>query len=136
MNWTDKYIGIPFEAQGRSMQGVDCGGLAVLVLRQELGHAVWDCAEAYTVGEMHTRKGLARLDAIIRHQLTAWTKVELQDVQPFDLVLYRHHGVETHCAVAVDRRRVLNVYERHPVHIAPIHLPGYAIAGVYRHGKK
>lgn len=134
-NWSDKYIGIPFLAQGRTMQGVDCCGLAILILKQELGITVWDCREAYAVQEMHTRKGLARLDEILRRHLAVWETVPVQDVRPFDVVLYRHHGVETHCALALDRKHVLNVEERHPVHIAPLNLPGYQLAGVYRHAQ-
>ena len=132
-NWTDKYIGIPFVAQGRTMQGVDCCGLCILALYQERGIKVWDCADVYQVKEMHTRAGLARLDEILRRHLAVWKTVSLREVQPFDVVLYRHHGVETHCALVVDAKHVLNVEERHPVHMAPLNLPGYAIAGVYRH---
>lgn len=134
--WTDKYIGLPFKAQGRTMDGVDCVGLCILALKQERDIDVWDCAEAYQVAEMHTRKGLARLDEILRRHLAVWECLPLHQVQPFDVVLYRHHGVETHCALCVDRRHVLNVTENHPVHITQIQLPGYTIAGVYRHGTK
>ena len=72
-------------------------------------------------------------DEILRKHLAVWKTVSLKDVQPCDVVLYRHHGVETHCALVVDSKHVLNVEERHPVHMAPLTLPGYAIAGVYRH---
>lgn len=133
MMWTEKYIGIPFKAMGRGMDGVDCAGLCILALRQERGITVWDVAEGYTVGEMHHRKGLARLDDLLRRHLAVWRPVPLTDVQPFDVVLYRVHGVETHCALAVDKRRVLHVEERHPVHMAPLHLPGYQLSGVFRH---
>ena len=133
MMWTEKYIGIPFKAMGRGMDGVDCAGLCILALRQERGITVWDVAEGYTVGEMHHRKGLARLDDLLRRHLAVWRPVALTDVQPFDVVLYRVHGVETHCALAVDKRRVLHVEERHPVHMAPLHLPGYQLSGVFRH---
>ena len=133
MMWTEKYIGIPFKAMGRGMDGVDCAGLCILALRQERGITVWDVAEGYTVGEMHHRKGLVRLDDLLRRHLAVWRPVALTDVQPFDVVLYRVHGVETHCALAVDKRRVLHVEERHPVHMAPLHLPGYQLSGVFRH---
>lgn len=131
--WTDAYIGIPFKAMGRDMDGVDCAGLCILVLRRERGITVWDVAESYTVGEMHRRDGLARLDGLLRRQLSVWQPVSLSDPRPFDLALYRIHGVETHCALVVDKRRVLHVEERHPVHMAPLHLPGYQLSGVFRH---
>ena len=132
-HWFEKYIGIPFQAMGRGMDGVDCAGLCILILRQERGITVWDVAESYTVGEMHRRDGLARLDGLLRRQLSVWQPVSLSDLRPFDVVLYRVHGAETHCAMAVDRRRVLHVEERHPVHMARLHLPGYQLSGVFRH---
>lgn len=131
--WFEKYIGIPFRAMGRDISGVDCAGLCILVLRQERGIEVWDVSESYTVDEMHSRSGLVRLDSMLRRQLSVWKSVSLSDIQPFDVVLYRVHGAETHCAVAVDKRRVLHVEERHPVHIANLHLSGYQLSGVFRH---
>lgn len=41
-SWHTKYIGIPFVDNGRSMSGCDCGGLAWLVFKQELGREL-DC---------------------------------------------------------------------------------------------
>lgn len=132
-NWTDKYIGLPFLAKGRTIRGVDCVGLCILALKQEKGIDVWDCAEMYQREEMHTREGLRHLDAILRKHLSVWQAVPLKEIQPFDVVLYRHHGVESHCALCVDSQHVLNIYEQHSAYIAPIKLPGFAIAGVYRH---
>lgn len=40
--WHTKYIGIPFVDNGRSMDGCDCGGLAWLVFKRELGREL-DC---------------------------------------------------------------------------------------------
>lgn len=131
--WTDRYIGIPFKAMGRNANGVDCVGLCILVLQQERGISVWDVAEGYTVDEMHTTNGLQRLDELMRKHLAVWKPVSIADIQPFDVCLYRVHGAETHCAIAVNNRRVLHVEERHAVHMAPLHIPGYQLSGVFRH---
>ena len=132
-NWFEKYIGIPFQAMGRTIHGVDCGGLCILGLRQERGIEVWDVSEENTVDEMHNRRGLKRLDGMLRTQLSVWKSVPLSTIQPFDVVLYRIHGAETHCALAIDKQYVLHVEERHSVHRARLHLPGYQLSGVFRH---
>jgi cell wall-associated NlpC family hydrolase len=46
--WVKKYIGIPFESSGRTMDGCDCYGLVRLVLRTEYGKELPELSGDYT----------------------------------------------------------------------------------------
>ena len=46
--WVNKYIGIPFVSNGRTMRGCDCYGLIRLVLRNEYGIYMPELSDDYT----------------------------------------------------------------------------------------
>jgi cell wall-associated NlpC family hydrolase len=45
--WVEKYIGIPFVSNGRTMEGCDCYGLVRLVLRDEYGVELPELSDDY-----------------------------------------------------------------------------------------
>lgn len=47
MNWTDKYMAIPFRDGGRGWDGADCMGLYALILATEAGHRLPDWGVSY-----------------------------------------------------------------------------------------
>lgn len=133
MRWWEKYIGIPFKPMGRNENGVDCVGLCMLIFKNEKGVIVDDTVQKYTAEEMRHFKSLKHINKLIDDELTKWHEVSKKEIEPYDLCLYTVHGIECHAAICVDERRVLHVEEKHPVHAAPIDIPGYVLTRVLRH---
>ena len=85
-HWTGKYIGIPFVPGGRDMDGCDCGGLVLLVLRQEKGVLASDF-NAYLPENFRHASGMAGLgEGITDLVRREWPKVEAP--RPFDLARF------------------------------------------------
>lgn len=131
--WWEKYVGIPFKAMGRDMKGVDCAGLGMLMLKREKGVVIDESPLKYTAEQMRHYKSLKEIDALLKIGLKGWQEVPEKDAKPFDLCLYKIHGIECHCGMVVDEGHILHVEERHSVHYAPIRLQGYVLSGVLRH---
>lgn len=84
-----KWVGVPYRHQGRSRTGVDCIGLAVVVVR-ELGLMDYDIDGYSRVpsGRMMTRLMAERLQTI-----------DLADAQPGDLLHMAFTGQPQHVAI-------------------------------------
>ena len=92
---TAKYIQIPYKDRGRSFDGCDCFGLAILIYRHEFNRELVDVI--YATAE--DREAIARLIN---------TNAPTIDAQPVDapeegdLVLMRNAGVSAHIGVYLD----------------------------------
>ncbi len=130
MNWSDKYIGIPYLDRGRGFDGCDCWGLARLVYARELGIALPSYTEAYSSAE-EAAEVAALLDR--RHDKQIWQPVE--NPRPFDLILYRHGRLSTHVAIVIDDRWMLHIQSDDAAKIEDRTDPRWAsrFVGVYRH---
>ena len=79
MHWAAQSIGLPYVLGGRDMQGCDCWGLVLMVLRNDAGIEMQDVA----VGETGN-------DASIRDNFKGWSKIPLDgELQPFDVITMR-----------------------------------------------
>jgi hypothetical protein len=137
MAWSDKYIGIAFKDGGRDFSGCDCGGLALLILREEKGIVALDVNNLYTRRDFMTREGQKNLEKAVAHCLAEWREVPAGEFpRPFDLALYRVPSEsECHCGMVVTPRRMIHVEKSHPAHLAEIkpQFGGYTFTRFLRH---
>lgn len=97
----NKYLGVPFQHQGRTMEGMDCYGLIIAVYA-DLGHKLFDIEEDYT--EKWSWKGK---NLFIENYYKQWAFVN--EAQVFDVVLLGNgKGVANHAGIMLKDNRVLH----------------------------
>ncbi|WP_457650930.1 C40 family peptidase [Profundibacter sp.] len=130
MNWSDKYIGIPYRDRGRGFDGCDCWGLARLVYARELGIALPSYTEAYSSAE-EAAEVAALLDT--RNEMATWKIAD--SPHAFDLILYRHGRLSTHVAILIDARRMLHIQSDDAAKVEDCTDPRWnaRFVGIYRH---
>ena len=101
VNWTSKFVGVPFIDGGRDIRGVDCYGLVYLVYREVLG------IELPGYGEISAHD-MARASHRIRTDsaMAPWVPVT-GPAQAMDVLVMR--GRPLHVGVMVDAGHVLHV---------------------------
>lgn len=87
----DKYIGLPYQENGRTLSGVDCWGLARLFYRQELEIDLPDYSDLYTGSwdEQVTR--------LINYHKDTWQEVQQPSVG--DLCLFNIYNEPAHIGI-------------------------------------
>ena len=103
--WSNAYIGLPWRERGRDRSGLDCWGLARLVLAEQRGIAVPSYAEGYASTE--ERAELASL--IVDQGYRIADPVEARQVQAFDLVFMRDGRSAMHVGIVVEPGRLLHI---------------------------
>jgi len=99
----DRYLGIPYVHLGRTMQGLDCYGLIILVYR-DLGFNLMD------LDDYEKNWSLKGNDLFIENYQKQWERVEKP--QLFDVVLFRGvKGVTNHAGIYLDIDRFLHCME-------------------------
>ncbi|MCE7028483.1 NlpC/P60 family protein [Jiella avicenniae] len=105
-HWSTPYIGLPFEARGREVRGLDCYGLVRLVLLEMHRIALPSFAEAY-VNCAERKMIAAALDAGERDlPLRPFCRGE---EAPFDIVEFVRAGISDHVGIVVERGRMLHI---------------------------
>lgn len=102
--WCEKYMQIPFVEKGRSFDGCDCWGLAVLVCRNEFGIELPDYADAYDSTD--NRFAIA---AKIEAEKRAGIYEPVYFAEAGTIIILRLQGRPWHCAIAVDKRWMLHI---------------------------
>lgn len=127
-HWTERYVGIPYLALGRGFDGVDCYGLARLILDQECGVRIPAYADADPC--VLERAELARL--IDEGRGSVWHRAEA--IRPFDLLLFRMGGQDSHIGVAIDPRMMIHAH-RDQAKVARLDDPAWRsrLVGAWRH---
>jgi cell wall-associated NlpC family hydrolase len=96
-----KYLGIPYQHQGRVMTGLDCYGLIIAVYA-DLGHELLDIDEDYS--EKWSWKGK---NLFIENYHKQWMFVN--EAQVFDVVLLGNSkGIANHAGIMLKDNRVLH----------------------------
>lgn len=114
MEWEAQYIGLQYRELGRDRAGLDCWGLVVLVLREQLGLEVDEFPVARS-------SGCGGMQAQIEQQSGTfdWPEVDRREVQPFDVCVMfsiwrdaadqRLQRGPIHCGLVATRARVLHI---------------------------
>lgn len=100
----DRFVGIPYLDRGRSIVGLDCWGLVVMVFRELRGIALPSYAEHYITGA--DRAEIARL---IAGELEPWIEVAPGQEQRFDGVLMREGKYPRHVGLVTSPGQLLHV---------------------------
>jgi len=102
--WSDAYTGIPFRADGRTREGLDCWGLVVMVYRERLGVSLPEFPGAYPDESPESLRNAA---GVAREERKRWTRVESPRV--YDVALLRIQGLPCHVGVVASKGRMLHV---------------------------
>jgi len=109
MSWSTKYLDIPFIKGGRDFSGLDCGGLVLLVLKEECGVAAKDFGSPYVCNWNVGKIGLNVTATCIESVIDEWIIVEKP--KEFDLVRFKIGRIPSHVGVMVKYPYFLHVTE-------------------------
>lgn len=97
----DTYLKVPYLLHGRTLQGVDCWGL-ILLIYKDLGHKLLDIEEDYD--EKWSWKGR---DLFIENYYEKWEKIAKP--KQFDVILFKNSkGVVHHGGIALRNERFIH----------------------------
>lgn len=101
--WSNKYIGIPYKANGRDLDGVDCWGLAYLVYREQFNIELPSFSSNYVLEDRE------RIKELIARYEEGWE--EITSPEEGTLVLFRIAGEPTHIGIAVSDTQFIHSRE-------------------------
>lgn len=127
MHWSERFLGLPYEPQGRSETGVDCWGLCFLVL-PAFGRSVPSYAGLYA-----SEQERAEIAGLIDDAKPQWQRVD--QAQELDLVTFRRGGLESHIGIVVRPGQMLHVTKDKPSCIERYDTGYWAnrLTGIWRH---
>jgi len=108
-SWATKYIGTPFQANGRSLEGADCYGLVYLVLLNECGIKLPLLLDTYDSIEDYDR--IARAITDKRTEEEEWLPVKLSEAKSFDVIVSNMMGFPMHCGIVSQKGYQLHLVE-------------------------
>lgn len=123
-DFTRAAIGVPFREKGRDRDGWDCWGLVVCAFRAVRGVPLPGYADSYD--GVRDADRLAKI--VARETALGWQKVERP--APMDVAILLRRRRPSHCALVLDRRRMLHVEEGVATCIEP--LSRWTIDGIWR----
>lgn len=94
----EKYVGIPYEVNGRDMQSADCWGIVHLIYKNELGIDLPSFAEDGIDAN--------RTQELIAQYKEGWEPSA--NIQAGDVVIFRILGIEAHIGLAIDSERFIH----------------------------
>jgi probable lipoprotein NlpC len=101
MCWSEQYLGLPYLTQGRSTEGLDCWGLAYVVLNA-FGRPV-----ASYAGQYASEAERGEIAGLIGGAKSDWKQVQL--AQEFDLVTFRRGQLDGHVGIVVRAGLMLHI---------------------------
>lgn len=97
---TKKYLGIPFLHRGRTIKGLDCYGLIILIYK-DLGFKIYD------IGEYDLDWGIKGGNLFVENYHKQWEQVEVPKL--FDIVLFANNkNLVVHGGIMLDNNRFLH----------------------------
>ncbi|MGX9443854.1 C40 family peptidase [Nitrobacteraceae bacterium UC4446_H13] len=104
--WSRDYVGVPWQFAGRSRAGVDCWGLLWLIYRDILGIEI--ASYAQETMDAPEREQIAALMAgeLVK---SPWLDVQPGTECPFDMLVFRRAGIDSHVGIAVEPGRMLHI---------------------------
>ena len=104
MSWWKKYIGIPFESCGRTLDASDCYGLLRLIYANERG------VDLPSLDAYENTLQRKRMNELIETQpaLIGFDTVPLESVCPFDVLVLRNVGFNCHLGIVIDTQRMIH----------------------------
>ena len=101
--WVEKYIGIPFKSNGRTMEGCDCYGLIRLVLHNEYGIYLPELSDNYS--DARNIHETARLFA---ENLPVITASKIPEPKEMALVVITEQGRPCHAGIVAGGGYILH----------------------------
>lgn len=105
-DWS-QYVGLPHRAHGRDRDGLDCWGLVRLVYAEQMGVDLPGYID--TCPDLGER---AELSAFVSDVRGGGMWQEVDEIRPFDVLLFRVGPHTTHVAVAIGPNQMLHVNGR------------------------
>jgi len=103
--WTDRYIGLPFEPNGRDYSGVDCWGLVYLVYRHEFGIELPLYEGVYPDQSIHSIQGAHNHIDEVKGDFHVVT-----EPQEHDIILIRIYGnLVSHVGLYLGKGEMLHI---------------------------
>lgn len=99
--WSNRYLEIPFKAGGRDWSGCDCYGLVRLVLRERFGKDIPPFLDYETLDP-------SEISPVADSIRTGVPATEVETPREGDVAVIALRGLEVHCGVFVDEKRVLH----------------------------
>jgi cell wall-associated NlpC family hydrolase len=124
-----KYVGVPYLDKGRTPDGWDCYGLYVFLLNEIFGLKVNPYNEIYTTADADLE-----VIAAIATQKRHWQRIELQDAQEGDGIVFNLAGHPLHCGYIIERGVMLHALKGRNTCIERYDTSGWnrRIEGIYR----
>ncbi|WP_201353815.1 C40 family peptidase [Hydrogenimonas urashimensis] len=125
-----RYIGVPFRAHGRDMEGFDCIGLVLHVLEHEYGQSVPDMWRYDDPNSIEVAQTFMVEVVAAGTQISKWKPCA---PKAGAVVLFRIRGIIRHIGVMIDDRRFLHTMENVATCVESIDSPAWAkrIEGFY-----
>jgi len=98
--WYNKYIGLPYQDNGRTTAGIDCWGLACLVYREHLGIELPDLNDSYS----------GSTDIVVK-ELVNYTKeswIATKEPKSGDICVFNILGEPTHVGIYIGEGKFLH----------------------------
>ena len=100
--WVNQYVGIPFVANGRAIEGTDCWGLVWLIYKNQYGIPLPSLASEYQATSLEANAGF------IKKQLDELPVYPIRNPEEGDIVLMKIFGFPCHVGIYLTGHLVLH----------------------------
>jgi len=118
------YVGLPYQARGRSLEGVDCYGLVRIVYAEELGLELPRYEDAPECRD-------ATVTSYLMTEAARWIQVQPGEEGPGDIIVLHRYNRSGHVGVVVRPGEMLHVHEG-----GLSHLSRYEVDSLWRRCRK